>query len=128
MLGTYREVFAQNLRRLRGKRTQHEAAEFCGIPFVSYQRAENGDIPRDPNLSAIAKAYGLPEAHLFVDPSEFAPFRTSVPHLKMRAIELITRFDEPEPLEAAIALIEGMLGPEAFNEAQESMKKFSSSP
>ena len=122
---TIQEIFIANLKRLRGERTQAVIAEIAGIPLRSYQNAEiNGAIPQGPNLAAIAKAFGVPETHLFVDSVEFVPVGTSVPFLKMRAIELIAAFDEPEPLEGAITFLEGMLGPRALNDAIDQLKKF----
>ena len=70
---TIREVFSANLRRLRGARTQAEMVEAAEIPFVSYQRAENGDIPQRPNLEALAKAHGVPETVFFQDPDLLTP-------------------------------------------------------
>lgn len=60
----------ENLRKLRGTRTQAEVAEMAGIPLRSYQNVEiNGAIPQGPNLTAIAKALGVPETRLFLDDS-----------------------------------------------------------
>lgn len=63
-----KEVLSQNLRRLRGGRTQSEIAESAGIPFRTYQDAEGGRIPRAENLSAIAKALNVSEVELFLEP------------------------------------------------------------
>lgn len=62
-------MFADNLRRLRGKRTQAEIAEAADIPLRSYQHAESGIIPQGPNRTAIARALGAAgETELFLDP------------------------------------------------------------
>jgi transcriptional regulator with XRE-family HTH domain len=67
-LATIEEVFSRNLKTLRGVRTQAEIAELADIPLRSYQRAEYGEIPQQPNREAIAKAYGVPVNSLFIDP------------------------------------------------------------
>lgn len=69
MLKTLEEVFKDNLKRLRGRRTQAEIAEAAGIPLRSYQHAESGVIPQGPNRTAIARALGASrETELFMDP------------------------------------------------------------
>lgn len=73
MLRTLEEVFAENLRKFRGTRTQAELAELVGTPLVTYQRWEAGSIPQGPNRAALIKALGVPETHLFVDWESFTP-------------------------------------------------------
>lgn len=65
---TLEEVFKANLKRLRGNRTQAEIAESAGIPLRSYQHAESGIVPQGPNRQAIARALGVQETTLFMDP------------------------------------------------------------
>lgn len=73
MLKTIQEVFAFNLKRLRGERTQQKMAEVCGVAYPSYQRMEAGDIPQRPNLEKLAKGFGVPETALFKDPDLARP-------------------------------------------------------
>lgn len=64
-----KEVFAANLRKLRGNRTQAELAELANIPFRTYQNLEGGTYwPEYKNVRAIAAALGVPETRLFKDP------------------------------------------------------------
>ena len=73
---TIEQTFRENLIRLRGKRTQAQIAEIAGIPTRSYQNAElNGVIPQGPNRQAIARALGVEELDLFVDPLRHSPSR-----------------------------------------------------
>lgn len=50
----------QRLRELRGNRTLQEVAEPLGIDRRSYQRYENGRIPKDGLLETIASFYEVP--------------------------------------------------------------------
>lgn len=56
------------LARFRGDLTQEAFAEKLGIPFSSYQKLENGQLPRPENLAKIASALGIGETELFLDP------------------------------------------------------------
>lgn len=68
------EIFRANLLRLRGGRTQAIIAELAGLPLPTYRNIEvKGAIPQAPNRGAIARAFGVPESHLFVDLDEFMP-------------------------------------------------------
>lgn len=64
---TLEEVFRANLKRLRGSRSQDAIAETAKIPKRTYQHAEAGAIPQGPTRQAIAAAFGVPEASLFLD-------------------------------------------------------------
>jgi len=69
LLETINKVFAYNLRRLRGERTQSEISEAADIPFRTYQRLEAGAIPKTrEHLRAIARVHGCTETALFLDP------------------------------------------------------------
>jgi transcriptional regulator with XRE-family HTH domain len=83
-LKTIREVFSANLVRLRGERTQQQIADLAGIPFPSYRDCEYGKVPQPANLAAIAKAFGVAESALFLDPDLTAP-------TPQQAIEVLTR-------------------------------------
>lgn len=89
---TLEEVFKENLKRLRGRRTQAEVAEAAGIPLRSYQHAESGIIPQGPNRTAIAAALGVGrETELFLD-QELAGGGSA----KARLLELVATFDEDQ--------------------------------
>lgn len=86
---TLEEVFKENLKRLRGARTQSEVAKAAKIPLRSYQHAESGIIPQDPNRQAIAGALGVPdETHLFVNLDAFMPRHPITPQ---EALEVLAR-------------------------------------
>lgn len=68
MVKTIREVFSNNLIRLRGIRTQARIAEIANISLGGYQKAENGTIPQEKTLAKIAKALNVSESILFLDP------------------------------------------------------------
>lgn len=67
-LKTIKQVFASNLRLFRGKRTVEEIAEAADIPYRTYQEMETGRMSRPKNIAAVAKALGVPETRLFLDP------------------------------------------------------------
>lgn len=70
---TIEDIFGENLRRLRGERSQAAIAEKAGMHVVSYQRCESGTIPHRPNLEAIIRALGTEEFELFVDRTHYVP-------------------------------------------------------
>jgi transcriptional regulator with XRE-family HTH domain len=89
---TLEEIFKKNLVRLRRGRTQAEVAELAGIPERSYQNAKlNGVIPQAKNRMAIAKAFGVDELDLFVDPDRYVK-NTGISALQ--ALEVLTEFVE----------------------------------
>lgn len=100
---TIEEVFSDNLRRLRGSRSQAAVAEMADIPLRSYQRAENGDIPHGPNRTAIANALGVQETQLFVDASNPATLSESR-WLINRALDLYEKLESRIGLEVLEAL------------------------
>jgi transcriptional regulator with XRE-family HTH domain len=72
-LKTIKEVFAENLRRLRGDRTQAALSEAADIPLRTLQKWEAGRLPRDEGqLQALATALGVAETALFIDASASA--------------------------------------------------------
>lgn len=74
VLETIDKVLAYNVRKLRGKRSQAEVAEAAGLPLRTYQRYENGVLPRRRrHLVALAKAFGVSETVLFIDPDLTRP-------------------------------------------------------
>jgi transcriptional regulator with XRE-family HTH domain len=89
---TIEEVFSENLKRLRGDRTQAYIAELAGVPLRSYQKSEALQLPRPDNRRAIARAFGVSEAELFLDPA-LASRPAAVP-AKVRLLELIAALDE----------------------------------
>lgn len=66
---TIEEIFAQNLKQLRGNLTQAQVAEKANIPLRSLQRLEQGQLPHRDNLVALARAFNVPESRLFFDES-----------------------------------------------------------
>lgn len=64
---TIREVFAENLREIRGNRTQAYMAEAVGISLSTYQKMELGNVPQAHNLEVLANGLGVPETRLFFD-------------------------------------------------------------
>lgn len=59
-------VFAENLRKLRGTRSQQELAKVLGIEHQSsYHRYESGQIPSGKMLHRMAKVLGVSMGQLF---------------------------------------------------------------
>lgn len=83
---TIREVFADNLRELRGKMTQEEFSAKAGISLSTYQKMERGNVPQAENLRTLAETLKVPESRLFYDRS-LAPKAT-------REQLLLTLFEE----------------------------------
>lgn len=74
VLENINKVFAFNLRKHRGKRTQAEIAEAVGLSLRGYQRLEKGTIPRTRRLTAqLAVVLRVPETALFLDPDLIRP-------------------------------------------------------
>jgi transcriptional regulator with XRE-family HTH domain len=70
-LQSIEEVFAYNLKKLRGKSRQEDTADAIGIPFRTYQDMESGTIPvkkRDEVLRALSTYYRVPVTQFFLDP------------------------------------------------------------
>lgn len=58
--------FSENLRQLRGDRTQSEIAEALGIPTTTYASYEQGKrIPKDRMKSVIADFFDTTVAAIF---------------------------------------------------------------
>lgn len=127
MLDSIEKVFSENLRRLRGERTQAEIAELAGVPLRSYQKAEAEQIPRPENRRALVRAFGLKsETELFVDPDLFpsAPSPTPAEALEVLAreigkpklvlspvaAELVAAITDASGDEAKMALLAGRVG------------------
>lgn len=103
-------MFACNLKQLRGRRTQADIAEAANIPLRSYQHAESGIIPQQPNREAIAKAFGVPTNALFID-SKLSTGPVVREVSAAEALEVLRRFVEGRqgiPPEAAQIIKEGL--------------------
>lgn len=79
LLRTIREVFAFNVKELRGSRSQEDVADATGIPWSTYQTYEYGTIPqKHSHLEALAKFHGVPETRFFLDPDLTKPSTNQV--------------------------------------------------
>lgn len=73
-LGTLEEVFAHNLRTLRGALTQAEMAERAGVPLRSYQKMESAEVvPHADTRKMLASNLGVSEPSPFLDPDLTEP-------------------------------------------------------
>lgn len=74
-LKTIREVFAYNLRELRGDRTQAEISESADIPFRTYQDMEGGTLPvkKWDHIASLSKLHNVSETRFFLDPDLTKP-------------------------------------------------------
>lgn len=69
MVKTIGEVWALNLRNLRGKKTQAAVAEAADVSLRAYSDMEAGHLPKSQTtIAAIAKALSCTESVLFQDP------------------------------------------------------------
>lgn len=60
------KIIAKRLKKLRGKKTQAEVAEACGITPQAYANYESGlRIPKDIHKIAIAKFFNTTVESLF---------------------------------------------------------------
>lgn len=74
VLETIDKVLSFNVRKFRGKRSQSAVADAAGLPLRTYQRYENGVLPRRRrHLVALARALGVSETALFLDPDLVRP-------------------------------------------------------
>lgn len=87
MLNTIREVFAHNLRTLRGSRQLKEVAGAAGIPYRTYQNMENGVIPQEATLQKIALVLGVPQTSLFLDPDLSSPTAEQIADVLSAALQ-----------------------------------------
>lgn len=87
MLNTIREVFAHNLKSLRGKRQLKEVAAAAGIPYRTYQNMENGVIPQEETLRKIALVLGVSETALFIDPDLSTPTAEQIADVLSTALQ-----------------------------------------
>jgi transcriptional regulator with XRE-family HTH domain len=115
-LKTIREVFKSNLKRLRGRRTKEQLAELAGVAFPTYRNAERGRIPHSGTLKAIARAFGVTEPALFLDP-DLAP-KTPSAEEAIKLLEIIgeiskvifPQISEEEAKKDAKALLKSLKG------------------
>lgn len=91
VLANIKEVFANNLRTLRGERTQAAMAEQLGIPFPSYKNLESGQfMPSHANVAIIAERLRIDEARLFADPAAISrPTRQQALDAVRRDIDIL---------------------------------------
>jgi transcriptional regulator with XRE-family HTH domain len=74
VLETLEQVFAYNLRILRGGLTQADMAERLGVPLRTYQKFEAASvIPQAETRRSLASKLGVPETRLFLDPDLTKP-------------------------------------------------------
>lgn len=117
-LETISKVFAENLKSLRGERTQAAVAEAAGLPLRTYQSLEAGVIPRLPRVrQQLARALGVSESRLFIDPEYMPkPSKDAALQILRTSLALIERL--PERLlkrlaamdQAEISALEDVLG------------------
>jgi transcriptional regulator with XRE-family HTH domain len=73
---TIGDIFSANLRRIRKERgdlSQEDFAHSIGLIPVSYQRYENGVIPKGENMGILLDKLKIPEPELYVDRDAYVP-------------------------------------------------------
>jgi transcriptional regulator with XRE-family HTH domain len=105
---TIREVFADNLRELRGKMTQEEFSAKVGISLSTYQKMERGNVPQAENLRILAKTLKVPESRLFYDRT-LAP-KSTREQLLVSLFEKTLKLDD-NALSVVVGFIETRYGP-----------------
>lgn len=89
---TVEEIFSDNLREIRGDRTQAAFAEIVDIPVRTYQKMEAGKIPYSRNLKKLTKSLKIPEGQLFLD-QELLP-KTGREHLLISLFQIAFQLDD----------------------------------
>ena len=93
VLETIDKVLSFNVRKYRGKRSQATIADAAGLPLRTYQRYENGVLPRRrSHLVALARALGVNETALFLDPDLIKEAAASFPVTPDHALYVIRGF------------------------------------